>query len=487
MLCICGLCYFIAQIYMKWEKSPVIIVKNTNPTMIYKIPFPAITICPENKSLLRKFNYAETYRKLMNNSTNSTDGPSEQDLEYFEAMSHVCDHEIFQATRNDLWTNKAFMNKTGVKLIQELAVPMNEALIGCFLMNYNHFNCNTIFNDIITEDGVCFTYNIVKEIFRNETIHHDYIYFNQSKPLHHWNWDRGYYEPNIEESYPHRMNGAGIRRAITIILKQDIEDINYVCRATEASKVTLHLPIDFPKPYKNYVNVPLGSEVIIEIKPKMFITSEKIRGYRPQRRQCYYNSERHLKYFETYSEHNCRLECIANLTYHRCGCIKYSLPRSADIPICGASNLECYELIWTDSDNLMAHDIYLLEYFPEQYVRENSVLQCDCMPECNAIEYKYTTTLKTFNAAQFLKDQLIDIEVDANKSRFAMITIYFKNVEFVADKRMELYGVSDLISNFGGLLGLFLGGSVLSLIEIIYFCTIRRCGPGPALKENDDL
>lgn len=35
------------------------------------------------------------------------------------------------------------------------------------------------------------------------------------------------------------------------------------------------------------------------------------------------------------------------------------------------------------------------------------------------------------------------------------------------------YGITDLIANCGGLLGLFTGTSLLSLIEIAYFCSVR--------------
>lgn len=45
------------------------------------------------------------------------------------------------------------------------------------------------------------------------------------------------------------------------------------------------------------------------------------------RRQCYFDEERHLKFFKVYSETNCELECIANYTLSICGCVKFSMPR----------------------------------------------------------------------------------------------------------------------------------------------------------------
>jgi hypothetical protein len=45
--------------------------------------------------------------------------------------------------------------------------------------------------------------------------------------------------------------------------------------------------------------------------------------------------------------------------------------------------------------------------------------------------------------------------------------------EFVGLERSELFGIVDFIGNCGGLLGLFMGVSVLSIIEFIYYFTIR--------------
>jgi Amiloride-sensitive sodium channel len=42
-------------------------------------------------------------------------------------------------------------------------------------------------------------------------------------------------------------------------------------------------------------------------------------------------------------------------------------------------------------------------------------------------------------------------------------------------QRTELYGRTDFLANCGSLLGLFLGVSVISLVEIVYYCCIHLC------------
>uniref|UniRef100_T1GN77 Uncharacterized protein n=1 Tax=Megaselia scalaris TaxID=36166 RepID=T1GN77_MEGSC len=54
-----------------------------------------------------------------------------------------------------------------------------------------------------------------------------------------------------------------------------------------------------------------------------------------------------------------------------------------------------------------------------------------------------------------------------------LINSIFLESNFVAWKMYEGLGTSDFLANVGGILGLFLGISVMSISEIIYFFTIR--------------
>jgi uncharacterized membrane protein len=50
----------------------------------------------------------------------------------------------------------------------------------------------------------------------------------------------------------------------------------------------------------------------------------------------------------------------------------------------------------------------------------------------------------------------------------------FKDDDFLYTQRSEIHGWADFIANVGGLLGLFLGVSILSIVEIIYFISFRQ-------------
>lgn len=55
----------------------------------------------------------------------------------------------------------------------------------------------------------------------------------------------------------------------------------------------------------------------------------------------------------------------------------------------------------------------------------------------------------------------------------ARMTFAFKDTYFTPMVRTESYGLTEVVALSGGLLALFFGASLLSLLEILYFATLR--------------
>jgi len=99
---------------------------------------------------------------------------------------------------------------------------------------------------------------------------------------------------------------------------------------TIVPQVLLHSPADFPNVRDQYFRVPLNRHVIVGIRPRQMVTSVGLRGYPPEKRQCYFTTERHLRYFNIYTQPNCDLECYTNYTLQKCGCVTHFMPREFD-------------------------------------------------------------------------------------------------------------------------------------------------------------
>lgn len=56
---------------------------------------------------------------------------------------------------------------------------------------------------------------------------------------------------------------------------------------------------------------------------------------------------------------------------------------------------------------------------------------------------------------------------------FSRLVVGFNEEHFSPTKRLESFSKTDLLANCGGLFGLFMGASLLSIVEMIYYFTIR--------------
>lgn len=105
------------------------------------------------------------------------------------------------------------------------------------------------------------------------------------------------------------------------------DDLDYFCRgAVQGFKVILHAPAEIPQPSKNFFRVPLNQQVLVSVKPNMVETSIELQNYAPNRKLCYLNSERRLRFFKIYTQRHCEMECISMYMKKTCGCVFFALP-----------------------------------------------------------------------------------------------------------------------------------------------------------------
>lgn len=85
-------------------------------------------------------------------------------------------------------------------------------------------------------------------------------------------------------------------------------------------------------------------------------------------------------------------------------------------------------------------------------------IECSCLPECSRIDYG--TELQPIYQEK---------EIDAN---FVLIDVHFADETTLKYRTDVTFSEMDLIVGFGGIVSLFLGSSIMSLVEVIYFSTI---------------
>lgn len=143
-----------------------------------------------------------------------------------------------------------------------------------------------------------------------------------------WNLETGYSRETDHRKYPNNTDGAGPKNGLDLILSiseadHDFMSNNHVLRGFY---ITASLPGEETIGSQPYHHLDLSEDYQIMIESVTSYTSDGLRRYKPDQRQCYFISERRLRFFKTYTHINCIFECSVNFTKQQCGCVSFSMP-----------------------------------------------------------------------------------------------------------------------------------------------------------------
>jgi acid-sensing ion channel, other len=250
------------------------------------------------------------------------------------------------------------------------------------------------------------------------------------------------------EDYP-LMTSSRQEKGLRMTLSRN-EKVYFVNRCTSPSFL-VHSPYELPGSYELFELFEFGTGYDFEvlITPEIIKTDEDLKSYDPQKRGCYFQGERMLKYFKVYTKNNCIFECRAEQFFKvpELNCTPYFMVRSDDMEFC--------------------------DYRREYRVRQQMLFLflddynlCGCLDACDSIQYR----------TEVLAHNL----VRTNESVGDFLAYYhttfhfkFKDVDVIPLRRYRQMTFSDFLAQSGGMMGLFAGISALSIIEMFYFLTLR--------------
>ncbi|XP_074108181.1 pickpocket protein 28 [Cotesia typhae] len=441
--------YFILHLYNKWLSSPIIISMNPEPVSFEEFPFPSVTICNMN-------NAKKSEADRINNGNEDLDKLLLEDICNSRNETEIDD--VFGSAN---WTNV-------LRFMINVSQPCNEMLHHC-QWHGNVTECERIFNPTLTDEGMCCNFN---------SVHRDFMFYNPPEwsdlnvtfpfPIMDWKPETGYNDSVHPETQPWRPYGAGKYYGLTLVLDTNIKE--YYCSSTASIgfKLLLHNPVETPKMTDFGFAISPGEETRIVITPRINTASLSILGIPSKKRKCFFNTERKLKYYRTYTQRNCLLECEANFTQQICNCVQYYMPKSANTQICGKKDDQCAN----DARKLMEKKLYDDEAVADK-LNVTEIPSCNCWPGCFEINYEFTMSHSILTSAIHVDDTYIKNSKKYFKENMAVVHLFFVNSQFPKYVKSELFGFIEFLSNTGGLLGLFMGFSFLSVVEIFYFITLR--------------
>ena len=209
-------------------------------------------------------------------------------------------------------------------------------------------------------------------------------------------------------------------------------------------RVVVHDPRSYPRLLEHAVAIPPGSDAYVSIEKE--VTRHLKRPYAQQ--DCVDAEERTNFRFASgsegeYSREACLLDCLLARVSRACNC-SFLQPSSA-----------C----------TVAH-----AYFCMEDIVHNYFAQCECLPTCEEVRYEASVSTLALPTPLVIEESIRKrfnhTTSDDIAANLIHLKVFFNRLQQSEMTQVEAYSHNELVSNFGGQLVLFLGASLLTMIEL---------------------
>uniref|UniRef100_A0A4W5KZZ9 Acid sensing ion channel subunit family member 4 n=1 Tax=Hucho hucho TaxID=62062 RepID=A0A4W5KZZ9_9TELE len=171
---------------------------------------------------------------------------------------------------------------------------------------------------------------------------------------------------------------------------------------------------------------------------------------------CRSTSDQMIPGYDTYSISACRLRCETREVLRECNCRMVHMPGTADI--CTPSNIKCV-------DKALA------------LLQKSTGDTCPCETPCNLTRYgKELSMVKipSKGSARYLSRKY-DKSEEYIRDNFLVLDIFFEALNYETIEQKKAYDVAGLLGDIGGQMGLFIGASILTILEILDYVYEVHC------------
>lgn len=444
---------FIFKAWWKWNTSPVIISFADEATPIANIPFPTLTICNDLMVNTTAFNYTAIWLKLSEQNFTNTNLDIGI-IQKVHSLSNFCSSPPYYFGEYIEYKNLT-IDRNIMPYLEQVAPNLTEAFKRnwCSLATVQNIPCQLFLTQILTDAGLCYTFNQMSssDIYNVETLADDFPMVDGFK-LSYWhltNFTRNGTQELLNLTYPYQMNNSGKGLEMRMLLPKTDNESDYMCSdVLDGLKIQIHSGEEIPRLKKHFLHIPFDHDVRIFVRPNLMLTSPSlIENYNQKQRKCIAQNEHNLHFFKKYTQRNCHLDIMAIQMSKKCGCVLFWMPRHNNTKVCHSwMNFKCIEHVENDIDN--------------------ANLTSKCLPVCDSTTYDAEISISKIEVKALRK-------FVPEGQRIIKVSVLFKDQQYFAAQRSEMYGTIDFIAQCGGILSLFMGISLLSFVEIIYFATLR--------------
>lgn len=307
---------------------------------------------------------------------------------------------------HDLRSISDLPNITYQQLFLEGKHELENLIIAC---NYLGRNCSIDFNTFVptlTRLGVCYTFNSG---------------FDGRRVL--------------------TTTGTGARLGLRLLL--NISQSQYAASPNldAGVKIAIHRQSEPPEPDDQGIGIATGTNAFINIRQLNII--DKTGASCNSKEQV--SELNFLQKDFNYSAAACANDCFYTQIARACNCVisdEFAADREPynTFPLCRVRDMCCV------------------------LAQQTTAVSCSCLPSCNSTFYQLTSSYSSFPANFFATEGLVD-----PGNNLLTANIFYESLSITEQVTSSSYDVVSLLSDIGGQLGLFLGISIISLIEFLFW------------------
>ncbi|KAF7383015.1 hypothetical protein HZH68_014864 [Vespula germanica] len=521
-----SLCCAIVLMKIAWDyyaSHPTLTVIETTHRGIWNYPFPAVTICNINRISL------DLTRSLVEMLSYPSNMSKEFLVQEFRLLLELLDPGVFEHDVTENLTRlQDIIDDNGLtitEVMEKVTKNCSDLLTSC-KWNDDSFECDEFFDRILTRDGICCSFNYVSP----RDVENSYEYLKMLESISKDRFDpfsssgegrvRRVYTLvlfSCSSSKPRKMPACGYQTGLAVTVNPDPEDYFATILGSFGVKVLVHYPYDYPDHNANDKLIGLNRQAFLSVSPEETYAMLDVKDLAISTRNCIFSDEgdeilkdKDVGYRRLtsgrYSYINCMAECRANTIRNKCDCIPYYFPSNgqyiddvrlrsgesrtrtrtffdvliplssnvSDARVCDLKDVECLSIYrpWYDTSwpGEGTERTTLEDNVDVVYERP-----CGCIPDCTLFRYPVDVsqgildTNVSFDGFRYLR-KTGKHEGSQNQS---IIHVFFSDLIAIQYRRRVHYNWRNLFASFGGLLGLFVGFSLMSGFEIIYFFIIR--------------
>ncbi|KAK4886842.1 hypothetical protein RN001_003113 [Aquatica leii] len=311
------------------------------------------------------------------------------------------------------------------RMMSKLTQPCSRMLKECYWKS-NEISCNILFRKIKTTQGFCCGFNHygtfdISDLVAREPVNNSYF-----------------------------SGGTGPALGLKVIMDLEEDQYKSSIKPVYGFNVAVQPPTDFPEMNLLSYSLEASEDLTLSVTPKLFVSAKSIRSVPLKRRQCLFPDEGTLEWTNVYSYKTCTSECKARAIYQYCKCWPYYYPLLKSLRICSLLDVKCL--------GLHKYNYSTMNDDPEDDDELSTADKCNCYPQCNEIQYTLHSDRAKATPMQ-----------DYFNTNYSILNVHYDTVGCHKTEK-DVYNTWDrALSSVGGIVGFCIGGSIITVIEIVFF------------------